>query len=132
MPTLFTEIIEKNLPAYIIAEDAEHIAFLDIAPVAKGHTLVVPKKEVDYLFDLSDHVLGKLLTFTKKIALALEHAVPCQRIGMAVLGLEIPHAHIHLVPIQQEKDLNLQVPRLTPSHTDLSELAHQVKNLIKP
>lgn len=132
MPTLFTKIIERKIPAYIIAEDTQYIAFLDIAPITYGHTLVVPKKEIDYLFDLDDITLGKLMIFSKKIATSLEKTIACKRIGIAVLGLEVPHAHIHLIPIQKEKDLNLSNPKLAPlSHKRLVELTEQLQKAIK-
>lgn len=131
MSTLFTEIIERRLPAYIVAEDDAHIAFLDIAPVAHGHTLVVPKKEVDYVFDLDDVGLSKLMVFAKKVAVALQKTIACRCIGMAVLGLEVAHAHVHLVPIQGEEDLNLSGPRLAPSHDRLARLVEELQGLVR-
>lgn len=132
MPTSFTKIIEKKAPAHIIAENEHCVAFLDIAPIAYGHTLVVPKKEINYLFDLDDITLSNLIIFAKKIAISLEKTITCKRIGMSVLGLEIPHAHIHLVPIQQEKDLNLNKPKLAHlTHKKLDDLTKQLQKAIK-
>ncbi|HKJ43899.1 MAG TPA: HIT family protein [Sunxiuqinia sp.] len=105
MASLFTKIISGEIPAYKVAEDDNYLAFLDIFPTAKGHTLVIPKKEVDYLFDLDDETYVGLQQFAKKVAVGLKKAVPCQKVGVMVLGLEVPHAHIHLVPMQTEHDL---------------------------
>lgn len=102
MPTLFTRIIQGEIPSYKVAEDDHCYAFLDINPKAKGHTLVVPKKEVDYLFDLPDEELARLIAFAKKVANAIQKVFPCPKVGMAVLGLEVPHAHIHLLPLESE------------------------------
>ena len=105
MPSIFTKIISGDIPAYKVAEDDRFLAFLDIFPTAKGHTLVIPKKEVDYLFDLDDETYLGLQQFAKKVAIGLKKAIPCQKVGVMVLGLEVPHAHIHLVPMQSEQDL---------------------------
>ncbi|MCY1722705.1 HIT family protein [Prolixibacteraceae bacterium Z1-6] len=105
MASLFTKIVNGEIPAYKVAEDENYFAFLDIFPVAKGHTLVIPKKEVDYLFDLDDETYAGLQLFAKKIAKGLKKAIPCEKVGVLVLGLEVPHAHIHLVPMQNEGDL---------------------------
>lgn len=105
MASLFTRIVEGEIPAYKVAEDENYLAFLDIFPVAKGHVLVIPKKEVDYLFDLDDEAYVGLQLFAKKVAAGLKQAVPCVKVGVMVLGLEVPHAHIHLVPMQSEADL---------------------------
>ncbi|HLW08706.1 MAG TPA: HIT domain-containing protein, partial [Marinilabiliaceae bacterium] len=102
MATIFTKIINGEIPCYKIAEDENYFAFLDIRPLAKGHTLVIPKKEVDYFFDLDDETMKGISVFAKRVALAIEKTVECKRVGVAVLGLEVPHAHIHLVPIQSE------------------------------
>ena len=111
MPTIFTKIVNGEIPSYKIAEDDKFYAFLDVFPVAKGHTLVIPKKEVDYLFDLDDETYMGLQAFAKKVAIALKKAVPCIKVGVVVLGLEVPHAHIHLVPMQSEKDINFSNPK---------------------
>ena len=105
MASIFTKIVNGEIPSYKVAEDENYFAFLDIFPVAKGHTLVIPKKEVDYIFDLDDESYTGLQQFAKKVALGLKKAIPCQKVGMMVLGLEVPHAHIHLVPMQTEADL---------------------------
>lgn len=111
MPTIFTKIVNGEIPSYKIAEDDNFYAFLDVFPVAKGHTLVIPKKEVDYLFDLDDETYMGLQAFAKKVATALKKAVPCIKVGVVVLGLEVPHVHIHLVPMQSEKDINFSNPK---------------------
>jgi len=103
--SIFTKIVNGEIPAYKVAEDEDYFAFLDIFPVAKGHTLVIPKKEVDYLFDLDDELYTGLQMFAKKVAKGLKKAIPCEKVGVLVLGLEVPHAHIHLVPMQNEGDL---------------------------
>lgn len=105
MPSIFTKIVNGEIPAYKVAEDDNYFAFLDIFPTAKGHTLVIPKKEVDYLFDLDDETYIGLQLFAKKVAKGLKKAIPCEKVGVMVLGLEVPHAHIHLVPMQNENDL---------------------------
>jgi histidine triad (HIT) family protein len=105
MASIFSKIVSGEIPAYKIAEDENYLAFLDIFPVAKGHTLVIPKKEVDYIFDLDDDLYTGLQAFAKKVAIGLKQAIPCQKVGVLVLGLEVPHAHIHLIPMQNEADL---------------------------
>lgn len=105
MASIFTKIVNGEIPAYKVAEDDNYLAFLDIFPVAKGHTLVIPKKEVDYLFDLDDQDYAGLQMFAKKVAAGLKKAIPCEKVGVLVLGLEVPHAHIHLVPMQSEADI---------------------------
>ncbi|MEZ5001874.1 MAG: HIT family protein [Chitinophagales bacterium] len=111
MASIFTRIINGEIPCYKIAEDEYCFAFLDINPLNQGHTLVVPKQEVDYIYDLDDELLSKLFLFSKKVALAIEKAIPCERIGVAVIGLEVPHAHIHLCPINGMSDLNFANPK---------------------
>ncbi len=112
MATIFTKIINGEIPSYKIAEDEYFYAFLDINPLAEGHTLVVPKREVDYIFDLNDEELAGMMAFAKKVAAHIRAAVPCKRIGMAVIGLDVPHAHIHLVPISEGGDLDFSRPKL--------------------
>src|ERR1700733_13926955 len=112
MPSIFTRIINGEIPSYKIAVDENYFSFLDIFPVTKGHTLVVPKKEIDYLFDLDDKTLAGLMVFSKKVALAIGKAVPCQRVGVAVVGLEVPHAHIHLIPLHSIHDIDFRRPKL--------------------
>ena len=105
MASIFSKIVNGEIPAYKVAEDENYLAFLDIFPVAKGHTLVIPKKEVDYIFDLDDDLYVGLQAFAKKVAVGLKKAIPCQKVGVLVLGLEVPHAHIHLIPMQTEADI---------------------------
>jgi histidine triad (HIT) family protein len=130
MPSIFTKIINKEIPAYIVAEDEHHIAFLDINPVAIGHTLVVPKQEVDYIFDLEDEALSRLNLFAKKVAKGLQKAVPCRRIGIAVIGLEVPHTHVHLVPLTSMLDINFSKPKLSPPREELEQVARQIQQNI--
>lgn len=114
MATIFTKIIDGEIPCYKIAEDDRHIAFLDINPVAPGHTLVVPKREVSYLFDMTDEEYSALQLFAKRVAEGMKEAMPCQRIGVTVIGLEVPHAHIHLIPINKEGDMNFSHKQSLP------------------
>ncbi|MDO9152537.1 MAG: HIT family protein [Paludibacter sp.] len=125
--TIFSKIIAGEIPCYKIAESENYFAFLDINPMTKGHTLVIPKTEEDYIFRLDDKSISGLMVFAKKIALAIEKAVPCVRIGVAVLGMEVPHAHIHLVPLQKESDLNFRNPKLKLSVEEMTEIAERIK-----
>jgi len=127
MASIFTRIIEGEIPSYKIAESKCCYAFLDINPLAKGHTLVVPKQEIDYLFDLDNELYTELMLFAKKIAPAIEKTVPCERIGMAVLGLEVPHAHIHLIPIRSIADLDFSKPKLKLSEAEFNSLAARIR-----
>ncbi|HEY9046738.1 MAG TPA: HIT family protein [Ohtaekwangia sp.] len=130
MPSIFTRIINREIPGYIIAEDENYIAFLDISPLVLGHTLVVPKKEIDYIFDADDQTLAGLIVFAKKVAKAVKKAVPCKRIGVSVIGLEVPHTHVHLVPMNSADDVNFTRPKLSPSKEALAEVAEAIrKNL---
>ena len=113
MASVFTKIILGELPSYKIAEDEHFLAFLDVSPLALGHTLVIPKEEIDYIFNMEDSKLANFHLFSKKVAIALEKAIPCKRIGIAVIGLEVPHAHIHLIPLQDVQDINFSRPKLT-------------------
>jgi len=126
MATIFTKIVKGEIPCYKIAEDENYFAFLDINPLAKGHTLVIPKKEVDYIFNIGDEDLAGMMVFAKKVALAVEKAVPCKRIGVAVLGLEVPHAHIHLIPINKLADINFANPKLKFSNEELAQTAGEI------
>lgn len=129
MASIFSKIIAGEIPSHKIAEDERYFAFLDIFPVAKGHTLVVPKQEVDYIYDLDDDTLAGLHVFAKKVAKALEKAIPCQRIGVAVVGLEVPHAHVHLIPINSMADMDF-ANKKQMSPQELSEIAEAIrKNL---
>jgi histidine triad (HIT) family protein len=130
MPSIFTKIINREIPGQIVAEDERFIAFLDIVPLVMGHTLVVPKKEVDYIFDLDDDTLAAISVFAKKVAHAIKKAVPCKRIGVAVIGLEVPHAHIHLVPMNSMGDINFSNPKLKPSQEELAAVAEKIKRVI--
>jgi histidine triad (HIT) family protein len=127
MDSVFSRIISGEIPAFKIAEDAHYLAFLDIQPLAIGHTLVIPKKETDYIFDLSDPELSGLMLFSKKVAAALRQAVPCRRIGVSVIGLEVPHAHVHLIPLQTMNDINFTRPKLTISREKLEETAGRIR-----
>jgi histidine triad (HIT) family protein len=130
MPSIFTKIINREIPAQIVAEDDRFIAFLDIMPMVLGHTLVVPKNEVDYIYDLSDEDLMAIHVFAKKVAAAVRKACPCKRIGVAVIGLEVPHAHIHLIPMNSADDLNFTRPKLKPAPEELAAVADKIrKNL---
>ncbi len=126
MNSIFTRIINKEIPAFIIAEDENNIAFLDINPLKKGHTLVVPKKEIDYIFDIDNQSLIDLHLFSKKIALGLKKIIPCQRIGTSVIGMEVPHAHIHLIPLDKIGDMNFSNPKLHFTDKEMSYLATQI------
>jgi histidine triad (HIT) family protein len=127
MSTIFTKIINGEIPCHKIAEDDKYFAFLDISPLAMGHTLVIPKAEVDYIFDLEDEVLAGLNLFAKRIAKAVEKSVECKRIGVAVIGLEVPHTHIHLVPLNAIGDLNFSNPKLNPTQEELAEMAIKIR-----
>ncbi|MEX2379989.1 MAG: HIT family protein [Vicingaceae bacterium] len=128
MATIFSKIINGELPAHKIAEDENYLAFLDINPLAKGHTLVIPKKETDYIFDVEDEEYIGLWKFAKKAAKMIEAKMPCERIGVAVIGLEVAHAHIHLVPINDVSDINFARPKLDLSQEDLAEIAELIKS----
>jgi histidine triad (HIT) family protein len=127
MASIFTKIINGEIPAYKLAETENCIAFLDVFPLSKGHTLVVPKKEIDYIFDLDDALLSELNIFSKKVAKAIEKAIKCKRIGTAVIGLEVPHAHLHLVPINSVEDINFSRPKLKLSSEEMELIASEIK-----
>jgi len=126
MPSIFTRIIQKEIPGYIVAENDDAIAFLDINPLNEGHTLVVPKKEVDKLFDLDEDTYLKLQAFTHQVAKAIEKAVPCLRVGVAVIGLEVPHAHIHLIPLHSMGDIDFSRPKLQLTPQDFEEVKNRI------
>lgn len=132
MSSIFTKIIKGEIPSYKIAENENFLAFLDAFPLVHGHVLVVPKKEVDYIFDIDDEQLAEMILFAKKIAKTLKLAVPCKRIGISVIGLEVPHAHIHLVPMNTANDVNFTQPKLKPSADELSAMAEKIRNLLPP
>lgn len=126
MATIFSKIVSGEIPCYKIAENEDFFAFLDIRPLAKGHTLVIPKKEVDYIFSMEDSLLADLHLFSKKVAIAIEKVVKCKRIGTAVIGLEVPHAHIHLIPINNVSDINFANPKLSFSDEELKSLSEKI------
>lgn len=125
--TIFSRIIAGEIPCYKVAEDDNYFAFLDISPLAKGHTLVIPKREVDYIFDLTDEEIAGMQVFAKKVAIAIKKAIPCLKVGQCVLGLEVPHAHIHLVPMQSEADLRFTNPRVELSKDEFEEIAKSIR-----
>ena len=126
MATIFSRIIQGEIPCYKIAEDERFFAFMDINPVAVGHTLVIPKREDDYIFNLDDDEIGAMMVFAKKVAKAIEKAVPCKRIGVAVIGLEVPHAHIHLIPISQEGDMDFKKEHVHMSEDEFKEVQKRI------
>jgi len=130
MATIFTKIIKGEIPCYKVAEDSSYFAFLDINPLKAGHTLVVPKIETDYIFDLDDDQLAGMILFSKKVAKAIKRAIPCKRIGVAVLGLEVPHAHIHLVPMDSMEDVNFKNPKLKFTPEEFKEIAAKINSKI--
>lgn len=126
MATLFTKIVNGEIPCHKVAEDEEFLAFLDIMPLKLGHVLVIPKIEVDYIFDIEDDLLGRMMIFAKSVAKKIEKAFPCNRIGVTVIGLEVPHAHIHLIPIDKLDDMNFAKPKLTVSTEELQDVAQRI------
>ena len=128
MATIFSKIIAGEIPSYKVAENDQFYAFLDINPLVKGHTLVVPKREVDYIFDLSDEELAAMQVFAKSVALAIQTAFPCRKVGQAVIGLEVPHAHIHLIPIQKESDMLFSNPKLKLTAEEFEAIAQAIQN----
>ncbi len=127
MSSIFTKIINREIPCHLVAEDENYMAFLDISPLAEGHTLVVTKREIDYIFDHDDQTLEGLMLFCKKVALQLARAVPCLRVGMAVIGLEVPHAHVHLVPMNSMNDMNFAKSKLKFTQEQFAEIAKKIR-----
>ncbi len=127
MASIFSKIIAGYIPCHMVAENESCFAFMDIAPLSKGHVLVVPKVEVDRYFDLDDKVLSDLNVFSKRIARAIEGAIPCKRVGVAVIGLEVPHAHVHLIPLNSVEDINFERPKLEMSNEELAEVASAIR-----
>ena len=127
MATIFSKIVAGEIPSYKLAENDKFYAFLDINPLVKGHTLVIPKQEVDYIFDLSDEDLAEMQVFAKKVAAAIKSAFPCIKVGQAVIGLEVPHAHIHLIPIQKESDMLFSNPKLKLTAEEFKEIAEKIQ-----
>ena len=128
MPSLFSRIVKGEIPAHQVAESDRFLAFLDINPLATGHTLVIPKQETDYLFDLDDETYAGLMAFCKQVAAAIERTVPCKRIGVAVIGLEVPHAHVHLIPINKVSDMNFANPKLKLTAEELAAVASTIRS----
>jgi histidine triad (HIT) family protein len=131
MASIFSRIVAGEIPCYKVAENDNYFAFLDINPMVKGHTLVIPKREVDYIYDLEDDELAGLHLFAKKIARAQKAAFPCQRVGVAVLGMEVPHAHIHLIPLQKESDMLFSNPKLSFTPEEFAEIANSIREQIQ-
>jgi histidine triad (HIT) family protein len=129
--TIFSKIVAGEIPAYKVAETLEFLAFLDINPLAEGHVLVIPKKEVDYIFDLDDETYAGLQIFAKIVATGLKKAIPCKRIGVAVIGLEVPHTHIHLIPMNHVSDINFERPKLNPTPEQLEATAEKIKEALR-
>ncbi len=128
MASIFSRIAAGEIPSYKVAEDDRHYAFLDINPMAPGHVLVIPRREVDYLFDLSAEEYGELMEFAREVALKIKRAIPCQRVGVAVLGMEVPHAHIHLVPLQTEADMDFRAPKREIPADEMERIARAIAN----
>ena len=126
MASIFTKIINGEIPSYKVAESEHFFAFLDIFPLKKGHTLVVPKKEIDYIFDIDDDLLREYIVFAKKVAAAIKKTIPCKRVGMSVIGLEVPHAHIHLIPLDDIGDMNFSNPKLKFSEEEFQYIAKRI------
>lgn len=128
MASIFSRIASGEIPSYKVAEDATHFAFLDINPVHPGHVLVIPKKEVDYIFDLSDDEYSALMLFAKRVAKAIKKAIPCKKVGVTVIGLDVPHTHVHLVPMNTGSDMNFCAPKLTLSEEEMKEIARKISS----
>lgn len=130
MNSIFSKIVNGEIPCYKIAEDEKFLAFLDINPLAKGHTLVIPKKEIDYIFNIEDDLLSELMVFAKKVAKAIDAVVPCKRVGMTVIGLEVPHAHVHLIPINTIYDMDFKQPKKSFTPEEFKEIAQSISDRI--
>lgn len=128
--TIFSKIVAGQIPCYKVAENENYLAFLDISPLAKGHTLVIPKKEVDYIFDLDHDTYMGLMAFARKVAIGLKSTIECKRVGVAVLGMEVPHVHIHLIPLKKESDMNFSNPKLQLSSEEMAEIATNISSQI--
>jgi histidine triad (HIT) family protein len=131
MSSVFSKIISGEIPAYKVAENDMFLAFLDISPLAKGHTLVIPKEEYDYLFDIEDDMIGEYMIFAKKVAKAIKAAIPCIKVGMSVIGLEVPHAHIHLIPMNSVSEMNFSKEKLRFSDQEMSEVAGKIRQFVQ-
>ncbi len=128
METLFTKIVNREIPAYIVAENETCLAFLDIMPLTQGHVLVILKQEIDYIFDVDDNLLAELMAFSKQVAIQIKKAFPCKKVGLSVVGLEVPHVHIHLIPINNVSDMNFSKEKLKLSQKELAEIALKIIN----
>jgi len=131
MPSIFTRILSGEIPGYILAEEEHFAAILDAFPLVRGHALVIPKVEVDYIFDMDDNILKEFHVFAKKIAIAQKKAIDCKKIGMAVIGLEVPHAHIHLIPMNQVQDMNFSNPKINLEKKEMQEIQERIKSFLK-
>lgn len=131
MASVFSKIVKGEIPSYKVAEDEKFYAFLDISPLAEGHTLVIPKQETDYIFDIDDKQYQELFLFAKKVSKAISKAIPCKRVGVAVLGMEVPHAHIHLVPLQTEGDMDFRKKKLSLTPERFAQIAKQISSFIE-
>ena len=131
MASIFTKIITGEIPSYKIAENHEFYAFLDVNPMVKGHTLIVPKQEIDYIFDMNDELLQRMIVFAKKVARGMQTAIKCTRVGMMDIGLEVPHAHIHLIPIEKEGDMSVGKPKLKLSSEEMAQIAENICSALK-
>jgi len=130
MASIFSRIVSGEIPSYKVAEDAEYLAFLDVAPLVMGHVLVVPKKEIDYIFDLDPNAISGMIQFSQKVAVAIKKVVPCKKVGLAAIGLEVPHAHIHLVPINGVGDINFTKEKLSPNQEELLLMAKKIREAL--
>jgi histidine triad (HIT) family protein len=128
MSSIFTKIVKGEIPCYKVAENDKFLAFLDVNPLQKGHVLVIPKIEIDYIFDIDDSLLGEMIIFSKQVAIKIKNVFPCEKIGLTVIGLEVPHAHIHLVPMNTMKDMSFLQPKLSLSNDELITIADSIKN----
>jgi histidine triad (HIT) family protein len=129
MASIFTKIINKEIPAHIVAENDKFLAFLDIMPLKKGHVLVIPKAEIDYIFDIEDELLSEMMVFAKQVATKIKKAIPCKKVGVAVVGLEVPHAHIHLIPINSITDMDFSNPKLKLTNEEFLEVVQSLNNV---
>lgn len=130
MPSIFTKIVKGEIPAHKVAETDKYLAFLDVNPLVEGHVLVIPKREVDYLFDLENEEYAELMLFAKIVADGVKKAIPCKRVGVAVIGLEVPHVHVHLVPLNQMNDINFSRSKLSPSQDELTATAQKIREAL--
>jgi len=128
MPSLFSKIVTGEIPAHLVAENDDYVAFMDIMPLTQGHVLVIPKQEIDYIFDIDDELYLGLMIFTKEVAKKIKKVIDCKKVGVAVIGLEVPHAHVHLIPMNNVSDMNFANPKLKPSQEELSAIAEKIRN----